>query len=300
MGGTFMFDQITSIERIENKRLRLLTSVAVILFSSLLQTFVIQTFMNPCNLLSSGFTGLAILISKIADLGGIHISVSAGILALNIPAALFCAGKISKRFVFLSCLQFSFTSLFLDVFDFQPLFQDVFLNVCFGGFLYGMATVLALKTDGSTGGTDFIALYIADKWNRSTFELVFAFNVVILLIFGSMFGWLYAGYSIIFQLISTRTINSFYHRYSQILMEITTQYPEEVAEVFKKSFRHGMSVIPAYGAYSQKNYFLCRTIISSYEEAHVLRKVREADPKLLVYTQKVDHFYGSFYRRPIE
>ncbi len=295
-----MFDQIMAIDRIGNKNLRLIASIAVILCSSLLQTFVIQTFMDPCNLLSSGFTGLALLISKIAELFGLHISVSLGILALNIPAALFCAGKISKRFVFLSCLQFTFTSLFLDVLHFQPLFDDVFLNVCFGGFLYGMVSVLALKTDGSTGGTDFIALYISDKWNRSTFELVFLFNVVILLIFGAMFGWIYAGYSIIFQLISTKTINSFYHRYSQILVEITTKHPDEVAEAFKKSFRHGMSVIPAYGAYSQQNYFLCRSIVSSYEESEVLRSVQQADPNLLVATQKIDHFYGSFYRRPIE
>ncbi|MFR3061653.1 MAG: hypothetical protein ACLTL6_06460 [Holdemanella porci] len=41
--------------------------------------------MNPCNLLSSGFTGVAILIHKICNLFNIHFSISLGILMLNIP-----------------------------------------------------------------------------------------------------------------------------------------------------------------------------------------------------------------------
>lgn len=295
-----MFDYYLAPDRIGNPKLRLAVSVILIALSSLLQTFVIQTFMNPCDLLSSGFTGLAILISKITALAGVPVSTSIGILALNIPAAIFCAGKISKRFVFLSCIQFSLTSLFLDVFHFEPVFDDLVLNVIFGGFLYGLTTVIALKTDGSTGGTDFVAMYVSERFHRSIWEFVFCFNVIVLLIFGAMFGWVHAGYSILFQLISTRTISSFYHRYSQILIEITTQHPEEVAEAFKKEFRYGMSVIPAYGAYSQANYFLCRSIVSSYEEHQILDVIRQADPKMLVYTQKVDHFYGSFYRKPIE
>lgn len=231
-----MLDYYLSPDRISSRKIRLFVSVLLIVCSSLLQTFVLQTFMAPSDLLSSGFTGLAILISKITGLFGFGFSTSLGILALNIPAALFCAGKISKRFVFLSCLQFSLTSLFLDIFDFRPLFDDITLNVLFGGFFYGIATVIALKTDGSTGGTDFIAMYVSDKMHRSIWDFVFGFNVIVLLIFGSMFGWIHAGYSILFQLISTKTISSFYHRYSQILVEITTQHPEEVAEAFKKNF----------------------------------------------------------------
>ncbi|WP_435052767.1 YitT family protein, partial [Faecalibaculum rodentium] len=216
------------------------------------------------------------------------------------PAAMFCAGKISKRFVFLSCVQFTLTSLFLEVLHFPPLFDEMILNVIFGGFLYGFVSVIALKADGSTGGTDFIAMYVSERFHRGIWEYVFAFNVLILLIFGSMFGWAAAGYSILFQLISTQTISRYYHRYSQILVEITTKDPEQVAKQFKTYFRHGMTVIPAYGAYSQSNFFLCKSIVSSYEEREVIGRIREVDPECITYTHKVDHFYGRFYRRPIE
>lgn len=295
-----ILEQFLSPQGIRDKRMRFVASLLMIVASSLLQTYVIQTFMDPCDLLSSGFTGVAILLNRIAGLAGFDFSTSLGILLLNIPAAMFCAGKISKRFVFLSCVQFTLISLFLEVLHFPPLFDEMILNVIFGGFLYGFVSVIALKADGSTGGTDFIAMYVSERFHRGIWEYVFAFNVLILLIFGSMFGWAAAGYSILFQLISTQTISRYYHRYSQILVEITTKDPEQVAKQFKTYFRHGMTVIPAYGAYSQSNFFLCKSIVSSYEEREVIERIREVDPECITYTHKVDHFYGRFYRRPIE
>lgn len=295
-----MIQKLLDPESIRNARLRLGYSMLLIVASSLLQTFVIQTFMDPCNLISSGFTGLALLIHKITDLFGFGVPTSVSILALNIPAALFCARHISRRFTFLSCLQFSMTSFFLTVCHFTPLFDDLLLNIIFGGFLYGLVTVIALRTDGSTGGTDFIALYVSDKLHKSIWDYVFVFNMIIILIFGSMFGWVYAGYSILFQLISTRTISNFYNRYAQVLVEVTTQYPERVTKAFTQNFRHGMSVVKASGGYGHQTVYLCKSIVSTYEEKEVMRVCQSADPNALAYSQRVENFHGSFYRRPIE
>ncbi len=97
----------------KNKNLHLILSVIMTILSAFIQVYVIQVFMNPCNLLSSGFTGVAILMHKICNLFNIHFSISLGILMLNIPAALICYKSVSKRFVFLSCLQFGLVSFFL-------------------------------------------------------------------------------------------------------------------------------------------------------------------------------------------
>ncbi len=114
-----------------------------------------------------------------------------------------------------------FCQFFLKFLKFDPLFDDMLLNIIFGGFLYGIMTVIALKGNASTGGTDFIALYVSNKLGRSIWSYVFVFNAGLLLIFGYMFGWEYAGYSILFQFISTKTIDSFYHRYERMTMQIT-------------------------------------------------------------------------------
>ena len=205
-----------------NKIIRRLITILAVTASALLQTFVIQTFIRPSGLLSGGFTGIAILINDIASLYGGSFSISLGMLVLNIPVALLCSRSISPRFTFYSLMQVFLASLFLKVFQFQPLFDDPMLNVIFGGFLYGISIAIALNGNASTGGTDFIALYVSNKTGRSIWEHVFAGNVVILCIFGFMFGWIYAGYSILFQFISTRTVSSFHHRYERVTLQITT------------------------------------------------------------------------------
>lgn len=279
---------------------RRLITIAAVTASALLQVFVIQTFMRPSNLLSSGFTGVAILIDKVASLYGGSFSTSLGMLALNIPVAILCSRSISMRFTFYSMLQVFLASFFLKVCDFQPLFGDVMLNVIFGGFLYGLCIAIALRGNASTGGTDFIALYVSNKTGRSIWEYVFAGNVVILCIFGYMFGWLYAGYSILFQFISTKTISSFHHRYERVTLQITTAHAEEIMKAYIGSYRHGISCVDAIGGYSHQKMNLLHTVVSAYEVSDIVQLMRQQDPHVIINMVKTENFFGGFYQAPIE
>lgn len=284
----------------KNKRIRIILSLIMIVCSSLLQTYVIQSFINPANLLSAGFTGVAILLDRIAQLCGGYFPTSIGILILNIPVALACYRSVGKRFTLYSSLQFCLTSFLLGTVHFNPILDDVILNVAFGGFLNGMAITLALKANGSTGGTDFISLYVSNKIHKSIWNEIFLFNVFILVIFGAIFGWEYAGYSIVFQFISTRTISTFHHRYEQVTIEATTQHPEQVSDYYLEHFRHGMTVIEGYGAYMHKRVYICKTVVSSYEVHDVVMCLQTADPNIIINTYRTSNFYGRFYQKPID
>lgn len=278
---------------------RIITILAVII-SALLQTYVIQAFIRPANLLSSGFTGVAILIERIASLYGHSFSTSLGMLVLNIPVAILCSRSISMRFTFYSMLQVILASFFLKVLHFEPLFNDVLLDVVFGGFLYGIAIAIALRGNASTGGTDFIALYVSNKTGRSIWEYVFAGNVVILCIFGYMFGWMNAGYSILFQFVSTKAISAFHHRYERVTLQITTTQAEPVIQAYIKYYRHGISCVDAVGGYSHKKMYLLHTVVSSYEVNDIVHLIRAVDPHVIVNMLKTENFYGGFYQAPIE
>ena len=54
----------------KNKHLRYVITFFAVLCSSLLQTFVIESFVHSAGLLSGGFTGVAILIDRAASLYG--------------------------------------------------------------------------------------------------------------------------------------------------------------------------------------------------------------------------------------
>lgn len=97
----------------KERKLRFCFSICTIVLSAFLQCYILNVFMDPCNLISGGFTGLALLIHKICALVHINFPVQFGIILLNIPAAALCYKHISHRFTFLSCLNFSlFPSFF--------------------------------------------------------------------------------------------------------------------------------------------------------------------------------------------
>lgn len=94
-----------------------------------------------------------------------------------------------KKFVVFSLIQIVLASIFLTWIPVKCLFQDILLNICFGGFLYGLSLVIALRGNASTGGMDFIALYVSNRLGKSIWQQVFLFNAGMICVFGLLAGW---------------------------------------------------------------------------------------------------------------
>ncbi len=223
---------------------RYLIMAAAVTVSALLQAFTMNVFLDPVQLLPSGFTGIAALLSRIAALAGISLSTSFGMVALNIP--------------------------------------------------------VALKGNASTAGMDFIALYVSNRMGKSIWQYVFAFNCCLLCVFGALFGWGHAGYSILFQFIATRTIDSFYHRFKRVTLQITTQKPDQVVKEYVGTCRRGISVVEGYGGYSGKKMSLMHTVVSTYEVHDILLRLKAIDPAVIVNVMPTESFVGSFYQKPLD
>lgn len=275
-----------------------ITAVLMIVLSSLVQVFSLLAFVRPMGMLPSGFTGLATLINMMLERINISISVSNLILLLNFPVAIFCYKKISKRFVILSCLQFSLVSLFLHI-PITPVIDDFLLGAVFGGVLTGISVVIALKVDASSGGTDFISMYVSNKLGISIWNYVFMMNVVQYTIFGIISDFHLAGYSMIMNLIITSTISKLYYRYNQTTLQITTSKPNEIIEGYTKKYRHGISIINAKGGYSKKEMSMLHTVVSNAEVSAVVMSIQEIDNDVIINSFKTERFYGKFYRPPI-
>ena len=273
---------------------------ACVFCTSLIMAATTKTFVRPAHLLSGGFMGIALLVDMIADLFGKSIPTAFTLVVLNVPVALICAKKISKRFVFFSLLQVFLTSFLLQIIPNYPLFDEQVLNVVFGGYIWGMSIVLALKAGASSGGTDFIALYFANKNGREIWMQVFAFNAMILCVFGVIFGFDKAGYSILFQFISTKTISTFHTRYKRVMLHIYTVKKDEVVDTYLEKFHHGITALDGYGGYSHHPVSYLTAIVSSYEVGDVLEALKETDPKIIVSVTKVENFIGRFYNKPLD
>ncbi|MCR5369666.1 MAG: YitT family protein [Clostridium sp.] len=268
--------------------------------SALLYAFVIQSFVRPAELLSGGFTGLAILIDMVTSRFGISFPTSLGMLCFNIPVGLLCSRAISRRFTFFSLLNVVICSFALQFFRFPVLFDDPMLDVIFGGVLNGMACVIALKGNASSGGTDFIALYVSNKTGRSIWTQIFVANCILYCVFGILFGWMNAAYSILFQFVTTRTISTFHHRFDRVTLQITTMKKDEILRTYIAHFEHGISWGEITGGYSGKKMYLMHTVTSAYEAHEAVELILEADPGAIINVMKTSQFYGKFYQAPMD
>lgn len=125
-------------------------------------------------------------------------------------------------------------------------------------------------------------------------------NAVMYCFYGAIFGWKHAGYSIIFQFISTRMISAFHHRYELVTLQATTIKGQEVVDAYISHFRHGMSCVEAMGGYSKKKMYLLNTVISAYEVNNAIHIMQEADEHIIINVLRTQQFVGRFYRAPLE
>ena len=283
---------------------RVITGCSVIV-SAFLQAFTLIVFIRPADLLSSGFTGLAILLDRITSLLGISFPTFVGMITLNIPVAILCWRHISRRFVLFSMVQVFLAAFFLrvlppDVLTGLVSFESKFLDVVFGGFLYGFSIALALKGGASTAGSDFISLMVSNRTGKTIWGQIFAGNCVMLLVFGAMFGWENAAWSIIFQFISNNAISMFYHRYERVTLQVTTRRPMEIMAAYQARYRHGVSCVEGFGGYRHQKMWLLNTVVSAYEQDDIIRLMRAVEPRAVINVLRTENFFGGFYRGNID
>ena len=272
-----------------------------IIIASLIIAANIKIFVNAGSLFPGGFTGLSILIQRSFDkFLGIKIPYSPVNIILNAIPAWFCFKAIGKKFTGLSCLCIVLTSIFTDIIPALPITYDVLLISIFGGIVMGAGISICLSAEATSGGTDFIAMYISQKYGKDAFSYIFAGNMVLLAIAGFLFGWDVALYSIIFQFSSTQVIHMLNKRYQKNTLLIVTSKPEEVEDAIYAITHHGATRIEAKGAYTNIERPLVYSIVSSENVKKVMTVIRKIDEDAFVNVIKTDDVEGNFYIPPMD
>ena len=170
----------------------------------------------------------------------------------------------------------------------------------FGGILNGIAIVIALYGKASSGGTDFIAVYLSDKLNKPSWNFVFGINVVILLTASVLFGFEAAMYSIIFQFVSTQVIERMHRRDQKVTLFMITNRADEIEKKLLDYTHHGITRFEGKGCYLKEDKSLLYTVVSADEVKEVIDFVKNVDSKMFINVMKSDSISGRFYKEPIE
>ena len=274
-------------------------TILVVCLASLLMALNINTFVQTGGLYPGGATGLTILIQRLSErFLNIHLSFAVVNFLLNMIPIYIGFRYIGKKFTLYSCLMIVLTGLLTDLLPSYIITYDTLLISIFGGIINGFSISLCLRMDTTSGGTDFIAIYLSQRKGIDAWNVVLYFNVVLLVVAGFTFGWDKALYSIIFQYTTTQVVHTLYKRYQKKTLFIVTDNPQEVCEVIYATSRHGATILRGEGSFHLKERSLVYSVVSSDESKKVVHAVRKVDPHSFINTIKTQDLAGLFYQRP--
>ena len=258
----------------------------------------IKTFVRAGGLYPGGFNGVTLLIQTVFQrFLGIALPFTLVNLLLNAVPTIVCFKAIGKKFTVSSAMIIVLTSILTDIIPSQPITQDILLIAVFGGLINGFAVSLCLMGGTSGGGTDFIAIYFAEKKNKDVWNFILLGNGCVLVIAGILFGWDKALYSIIFQFTSTQIIHMLHTAYKKETLFIVTDCPDAVYQEIYEVTNHSATEFAATGCYSNEGRKMLYSVVSSAEAKVLVTRVRKADPKAFIHVIKTDFLEGHFYQK---
>lgn len=278
-----------------------LTSIICVCVASLIMSINIKSFVRAGNLIPGGFTGLSLLLQRVGlEFFQIMIPYSVINIILNAIPAFIGFKVIGKKFTSYSILMIVLNSLLVDLIPVTPITYDPLLVSVFGGILNGLAIVIALYGKASSGGTDFIAIYLSNKLKQPSWNFVFGINVIILTSAGLLFGFEAAMYSIIFQFVSTQMIERFHQRDQQATLFMITSIPESIEKKLMDYTHHGITRFEGKGCYLKEDKTMLYTVVGADEVKDVIHFVKEEDPNIFINIVKSEGVKGNFYQEPME
>lgn len=273
----------------------------IVCIASVIMAVNIKSFVRTGGLYPGGATGLTLLIQRVADLF-FHVTIPYTIvnIALNAVPVYIGFRFIGKKFTGYSCLMIILTSILTDIIPGYVITYDILLISIFGGLINGFVISLCLWMNATTGGTDFIAIFLSEKKEIDSWNIVLGLNVLILVAAGILFGWDKALYSIIFQFASTQALHLLYKKYQHQTLFVVTNHAKAVYEAVARTTNHGATIMEGEGSYEHRERKVVYSVISSAESRTVIRAVKEADPHAFINVLKTEQIAGKFYQKPNE
>lgn len=275
--------------------------IIIICIAAVIMALNIKSFVHTGGLYPGGATGLTILIQSIFErYFQIKLPYTLINLLLNAFPVYIGFKFIGKKFTLYSCLMIVLTSALTDILPAYPITYDTLLISIFGGIINGAAISLVLSVDATTGGTDFIGIYLSSKKGVDSWNMVLAINVLIIGLAGILFGWDKALYSIIYQYASTQVLHMLYQKYQKTTLFIVTNKPNLVCQMINEITHHGATIMEGEGSYEHRERNVVYSIVARNETDKVIHAIKRADEKAFINSIRTDQIAGHFYQPPTD
>lgn len=229
--------------------------------------------------ISGGVSGLGLLLYYLV--GGL--GIGSWYFALNVPLMLVGWFSLSRRFILYTLYGMAILSVFMDVVTFRAGIDDPMLAAIFSGAVMGAGVGIALRSFGSLGGTDIVAIALNQKWNLRVGQFNFYYNLVLFGVGFFFYDTDLVLYSLVLSFVSSTVMEYFLSLFNQRKMVlIISDHADQIAHDIVHVLRRGSTFLYGRGAYTGKRKKVILTITNTVQ----IKRLEE-----LVFTRDKNAFF---------
>lgn len=259
--------------------LSILWNLTLMVTGALLCAVAIKGIIVPKQFLAGGFTGLALLLHYMIP----AVPVGVAYFLFNVPIFILGWVYVGRRFFFYSLAGMVIYSLVVML-PFPSIeIKDMILSALTAGIITGIGTGIILRSLGSAGGMDILAIIFYKNFSIRIGTVNLVFNVVLLFSAAFRIPLEMVLYTLIYIYVSSYMVNLVVTGFSQrkAVMIISKEWRAIADEIMSRMHR-GVTVVQGEGGYSGNPMRILYSVVSFSELSRFKNLVRQHDPDAFV------------------
>ena len=276
----------------------ILYNMVYLFIGSFITAFSVNCILKPNGLITSGLTGLSIILESIVNINYSYIYYLMTFIVFIVTYFLMGKKEIIK-IAFLSVL-YPTILLIMQDFEFKFIENDLLLATIYYSIFSGIGIGMILRKGFSFGGTDTIARILHKKLFPSinVSYIMLILDGMVILIAAFAFGRNIALYSVISQFIVAKVCDYVIFGFATKLykLEIISCKYEEISKYIMFQLGRGVTVFNIKGGYTNVEKVQIESVCSPHQSILIQNYIKENDPSAFVKVMPIISVWGRGHR----
>jgi uncharacterized membrane-anchored protein YitT (DUF2179 family) len=254
----------------------------------------IKTLAVPHGFLSGGISGIALLTYYFSQ----TLTPGIWLLLLNIPVAVAGWVFISRRFVLYTAYGMFAITAWMELMSFTLPVHDHLLAAMAAGILIGAGAGISLRSLGSSGGLDIVAIILHQRFGFRIGQIAFAFNATLFLSSFALMETDKVLYSLIVVFVTSQVMDYVLSMFNQRkLVFVISERAQDIADAIIKEAHRGVTLLEGKGGFTGRPKQVVMTVVNNVQQKKLEELIFTQDPDAFVILENTFNVIGKGFSR---
>lgn len=271
---------------------RKITALTEIVLGNILYALAVQLFLIPAELVTSGATGISIVLHEVTG-----IPVAPMLLVLNVAMLILGRIFLGRAFALSTLLSTFITPMGIAVWarllgDYR-ISENLLLCAIFSGLGIGLSLGVVLRAGSSTGGMDIPPLILKKYFGVPLSVSFYILDFLIIVTQGVVYSPEKILYGIIVVLISTMAMDRMlFLGTTRTEVKIISDHSDEIRQAILRELERGVTLLDGQTGYTNRRTQIVLSVVYNRELPRLERLIHEIDSESFMIISRISEVHG--------